>query len=85
MRTTLTLDDDVSTLLNKEIRRSGEPMKKAVNRLLRTGLAQAATVPKPKRFVVKPIDTGLTAAQWAEWNGMKIEEILEQAESFATR
>lgn len=84
MRTTLTLDDDVSTLLNKEIRRSGEPRKQAVNRLLRSGLAQTATPTKPKRFVVRPIDTGLTAAQWAEWDGMKIEEILEQAESNAT-
>jgi hypothetical protein len=85
VRTTLTLDEDVSNLLNKEIRRSGEPMKQAVNRLLHCGLAQAATPSKPKRFVVKPIDTGLTSAQWAAWDGMKMEEILEQAEISVTR
>jgi hypothetical protein len=53
VRTTLTLDDDVAALLKKEVRKSGEPFKQAVNRFLRAGL----TAPKPaapKRFVVKP-------------------------------
>jgi hypothetical protein len=58
VRTTLTLDDDVAALLKKEVRKSGEPFKQAVNRYLRLGLA----APKPataKRFVVKPRNLGL--------------------------
>lgn len=80
MRTTLTIDDDVAALLEKENRRANEPMKQTVNRVLRSGLIQATRPPKPKRFVVKPFDTGLTAEQWEKWEGMKIEDILEEAE-----
>ena len=53
MRTTLTLDEDVASLLSKEARKSGEPFKKVVNRFLRLGLA-AAKQPAQKPFVVKP-------------------------------
>ena len=52
MRTTLTLDDDVASLLKKESRKSGEPFKQVVNRLLRLGLA--AKQPARKPFKVKP-------------------------------
>ncbi len=38
MRTTLSLDDDVAQLLNKEVRRSGDSFKEVVNRFLRMGL-----------------------------------------------
>jgi len=80
VRTTLTLDDDVAALLEKENRRAGEPMKQTVNRVLRSGLTMAANPPKPKRFIVKPLDLGTTAEQWARWSGMKLEDILEEAE-----
>jgi hypothetical protein len=81
VRTTLSLDDDVANLLQKENRRAGEPMKQTVNRLLRSGLAQAASPrPKPKRFIVKPFHTGITSEQWKSWGETKIEEILEQTE-----
>jgi len=49
VRTTLTLDDDVAALLNKEARKSGEPFKRVVNRFLRLGLTAAK-----QPFVVKP-------------------------------
>jgi hypothetical protein len=52
MRTTLTLDDDVASLLNKEARKSGESFKQVVNRFLRLGLT--AKPPARKPFVVKP-------------------------------
>lgn len=52
MRTTLTLDDDVASLLKKEARQSGEPFKQVVNRFLRLGLT--AKPPERKPFVVKP-------------------------------
>lgn len=82
MRTTLTIDDDVAALLEKENRRANEPMKQTVNRALRSGLLQAAKPAPPKRFVVKPFDTGLTSEQWKQWEhrGMNIEDILEEAE-----
>ena len=80
MRTTLTLDEDVARQLEMENRRTGEPMKQTVNRLLRTGLQQAANPPKPTRFVVKPFDTGITSEQWKRWEGRKLEDILEEAE-----
>jgi hypothetical protein len=35
MRTTLTLDDDVAALVERERRRTGESMREVVNRLLR--------------------------------------------------
>jgi len=81
VRTTLTLDDDVAALLEKENHRANEPMKQTVNRVLRSGLTVAANPPKPKRFVVKPFDTGLTAEDWKKWGGMTIEDILDEAES----
>ena len=72
MRTTLTIDDDVAALLNKEVRKSGEPFKQVVNRALRTGLT-AATKPVRKPFVVKPMKLGLPRFE-------KVEELLEYLE-----
>jgi hypothetical protein len=57
-RTTLSLDDDVATLLNQETRRSGISFKEAVNHYLRLGLT-AARQPSRKKFVVKPLPMGL--------------------------
>lgn len=59
MRTTLSLDDDVASLLEKEVRRSGSSFKAAVNRLLRLGLMAATEQKTPKRFVVMPRRMGL--------------------------
>lgn len=72
MRTTLTLDDDVASLLNKEVRKSGQPFKQVVNRLLRLGLTQARQ-PARKPFVVKPMKLGLPHFE-------KVEELLEYLE-----
>jgi hypothetical protein len=72
VRTTLTLDNDVAVLLNKEVRKSGEPFKQVVNRVLRLGLA----APKQhgrKPFVVKPMKLGLPQFE-------KVEELLELLE-----
>jgi hypothetical protein len=57
-RTTFSLDDDVATLLNEEMQRSGISFKQAVNHYLRLGLA-AAKQPVRKEFVVKPRAMGL--------------------------
>ncbi len=72
MRTTLTLDEDVASLLNKEVRRSGESFKQAVNRFLRFGLT-ASKQPVRKPFRVKPLNLGLPPFE-------KVEELLEYLE-----
>jgi hypothetical protein len=59
VRTTLTIDDDVATLLRKENRRSGEPFKQTVNRCLRMALTASPQRAKPKPFKVTPIDLEL--------------------------
>jgi hypothetical protein len=71
VRTTLTLDDDVAKLLEKEMRRSGDPFKQVVNHFLRLGL----TVKQPPRkpFKVKPINLGLPHYD-------KVEDLLEYLE-----
>ena len=76
MRTTLTLDDDVANLLKKEIRRTGQPMKQAVNSLLRCGLQQAATPVKPRKFKVKARAIGLPP----EWTSGSVSELIEMLE-----
>ena len=80
MRTTLTIDDDLAAQLERENRRTGEPWKQTVNRVLRCGIDHIGRPVKPKRFVVVPLDTGITREQWAAWEGKKLEEILEEAE-----
>lgn len=57
MRTTLTLDDDVAKLLEKEQRRSGNSFKQVVNHFLRLGLTTKQPARKP--FKVKPMNLGL--------------------------
>ena len=59
MRTTLTLDDDVALLLRKEVRRSGEPFKQAVNRCLRSALTSQRAQRPSKPFKVKTISLQL--------------------------
>jgi len=61
MRTTLTLDDDLAGLLRRRARALGVPFKEAVNRAIRAGLGETATVkrgavPKtiPHSFGFKP-------------------------------
>ena len=73
MRTTLTLDDDVASLLNKEARKSGESFKHVVNRFLRLGLT-AAKQPVRKPFKVTPINLGLPR------DFDKVEDLLEYLE-----
>ena len=77
MRTTLTLDEDVAKLLENENRRVGEPMKQTVNRVLRSGLVQAARPVKTKRFVVKPIEGLRLPPEWTSGNVQELLDILE--------
>jgi hypothetical protein len=80
MRTTLSLDDDVARLLEKESRKSGASFKEVVNRLLRLGL-MAATNPPRKPFVVAPRKLGLPP----DLNYDNVAELLEELEGPAHR
>lgn len=52
MRTTLTLDDDVASLLRQVVHESGLSFKEAVNQALRRGLV-ARPDPRPLSFPTK--------------------------------
>jgi hypothetical protein len=54
MRTTLTLEPDVASRLETEMRRSGKGMKAVVNRALRVGLGMTDKPARPEPFVVEP-------------------------------
>ena len=71
MRTTLTLEDNVARLLDKEIRRSGTSFKQVVNHFLRLGLTVKPAPRKP--FKVTPINLGLPDYD-------KVEDLLEYLE-----
>jgi hypothetical protein len=47
MRTTVTLDPDVETLLRKQVRQTGEPFKQVLNNAIRAGLRGAKRPAKP--------------------------------------
>lgn len=76
VRTTLTLDQDVASLLEQQMRRTGKPLKHTVNDLLRAGLQQAAAPPKPTRFRVKAKRIGLPV----EWTSGSVSELIEMLE-----
>jgi hypothetical protein len=58
VRTTLSLDDDVASLLRQEMRRSGNSLNGAVNHFLRLGLMSGNERTK-RPFVVSPRPVGL--------------------------
>ena len=80
MRTTLSLDDDVARLLDKESRRSGASFKEVVNHFLRLGLT-ATKRPTHKPFVVTPRKLGLPAGLSYD----NVEPLLEALEGPAHR
>jgi hypothetical protein len=71
VRTTLTLEDDVAKLLEKELRRSGSSFKQVVNHFLRLGLT--AKQPARKPFKVKPWNLQAPPGQSFD----KVEELIE--------
>jgi len=57
MRTTVTLDPDVESLLRKEVRRRGEPFKAVLNDAIRAGL-QSSTNRRTEDFTPLVFDMG---------------------------
>ena len=76
MRTTLSIDDDVASLVDHEMKRSGDSLKGTINRLLKLG-AIAAQKPEPiKPFVITPFPMGLGLVRKTD----KVSEMLEELE-----
>lgn len=75
MRTTLSLDDDVTRLVNQEMRRSGSSFKQTVNQMLRLGF-MAAKQTTTRRFTVSPRPLGLPPGLSYD----NVEELLEAVE-----
>lgn len=75
MRTTLTLDEDVTAKLRAEERRTGLPFKQVVNNTLRAGLNSQSRSASAPRFKIK-------ARAWgsAGFNYDNVWEIIEQLE-----
>jgi hypothetical protein len=57
MRTTLTIDPDVESLLEQEVQRSRLPLKQVVNEALRRGLTRAPA--RPRKLQLKVFDSRL--------------------------
>ena len=58
MRTTLTLDDDVVSMLEREVERRRVTFKEVVNEALRIGLAPQKKAAARKRYKTPLFDTG---------------------------
>ena len=76
VRTTLTLDDDVKTKLDREARKHGKSFKEAVNYYLRLGLDTQAQIKPAKPFVVRARPLGLKPGLSYD----NVGELIEQAE-----
>jgi hypothetical protein len=57
VRTTVTLDDDVATVLERVRRQRGVRFKELLNQVLREGIAHLEAAP-PTRFETRPVDLG---------------------------
>lgn len=58
MRTTLTIDDDLAAILDRERIRKGMTFREIVNSALRRGLTSEQVIPKMRRVVTRPHDFG---------------------------
>lgn len=54
MRTTLTIDDDLAAILERECQTKGVSFKAIVNAALRRGLAEEALLEPPRKVVTRP-------------------------------
>ena len=80
MRTTVTLDPDVESLLRQEVRRRGEPFKQVLNNALRAGLRgldQRSEAFEPLTFDMGAPRVDLTKAT-ALASGFEDDELIER-------
>ncbi|MEK7407773.1 MAG: hypothetical protein AAB225_22090 [Acidobacteriota bacterium] len=76
MRTTLTLEDDVSAQLKLEMRRTGKSLKDVVNESLRLGLQRRKAEKAVKAFKVRPFPAGPPPGMTLD----NVEELIEYLE-----
>ena len=76
MRKTLTIDDDVARLIDREIRRTGDTFKFTVNKLLKLGLVAANTNGHGKKYVVRARPLGIRAGGRYD----SVSELIEELE-----
>lgn len=82
MRTTITLDDDTAAKLKAEMRRTGKPMKEALNDALRRGFAQKRQPTQAPPFRIQARDLGALKPGLSLDN---VGELLEQIEGASHR
>ena len=58
VRTTLTLEDDVSSRVRLEMRRTGKPLKQVINEFLRLGFDKRSKPGPIEPFRVRPAQAG---------------------------
>ena len=76
MRTTITLDEDVTAKLKAEMRKTGKSFKETVNETLRVGLLSRQQAPRRKPFKVKARDLGLKPGYSLD----KVWDLIEEVE-----
>jgi hypothetical protein len=81
VRTTLTLEDDVSARLRLEIRRTGKPLKQVVNEYLRFAFERGQSAKPAKKFKVRPFQAGPPPGMTFD----NVEELLEYIEGPSRR
>ena len=82
MRTTLTIDDDLAGLLKQRARELGIPFKEAVNRTIRAGLGEAATMHRGRPPKTRPHSFGFRPGVDPDKLGQLADEL--EAEEMAT-
>lgn len=81
MRTTLTIEDDLALILQRESRQKGLPFKQIVNAALRRGLTQGDGTRSVPRVVTRPHAFGFKAGIDLDKLNQLADEL--EAEAFA--
>lgn len=82
MRTTLTLEDDLAAILERERLRKGLSLKEIINGLLRRGLEQETLLPPRKKVVTRPHSYAFKPGIDLDKLNQLVDEL--EAESFRT-
>ncbi len=79
MRTTLTIDDDIAGLVEREMRQSGDSFKGTVNRLLRQGLMASSKPETEQTFVIKAFPLGV--GEMLDRHNGKVSALLDELDA----
>ena len=70
MRTTVTLDPDVQTLLKRAMRKRDVSFKQALNDAIRSGLHEKQAAPLPERWMFTTYDLGVPLVDLSKANAL---------------